>query len=215
MSAPRIHIPAGTAVGYQKTMVARCPHALDLEAGNHYLLARNGRGKTTLLRTLARSLRPLSGSPQVSGTAQFIGEDLGFDPELSAKSVFSCLLSRPARDKAMALADILELDMKKPYGHLSRGNRQKVAVLLAEFRITEQASVIFLDEPLSGLDDHARNTILNHWQRNTTNILRLITCHPDFDAMDLGVPVVIADGLIRKAREDEGRDWGRIKQILN
>ena len=94
--APRaatVHLSAGLAIGYG-TVLATVGNEIELGEGTHYLLARNGRGKTTLLRTLAGLIRPLKGNYAVSGHCQFISDELSFDRELSAKLLLSSLLPR-------------------------------------------------------------------------------------------------------------------------
>lgn len=216
MNSPSIHIPNGLKIGYGRTEVARAAEVMDLGPGNHFLLARNGRGKTTLLRTLSRGLPTLSGSPVMNGRVQFIGEALAFDGDLPARVIFKTMLDSYACRQAMELAERIELNVVKPFGQLSKGNRQKVLLVLAEYRARpDEASIVLLDEPFTGLDAHARDTVFSVWEARTEGILRLITTHPDYDSMDLRRPVVITDGEIRLARADEGRDWGQLKRHLN
>lgn len=216
MNPPNIQIPLDLRIGYGRTEVARAVEAMELGAGNHFLLARNGRGKTTLLRTLARSLPALAGSATMNGRVQFIGESLAFDGDLPAKVIFRTMLDSYGYRQAMELADRIELSVGKPFGKLSKGNRQKVLLVLAEYRARpDEASIVLLDEPFTGLDAHARDTVLSVWESRTQGILRLITTHPDYDSMDLRRPVVITDGEIRLARPEEGRAWGQIKRHLN
>jgi ABC-type multidrug transport system ATPase subunit len=215
MTQPSIHIPVGMTIGYGSNVVARAAEALDLAGGNHFLLARNGRGKTTLLRTLARGLPPLSGQAGVTGRVQFIGDELAFDSWLPAKAIFKALLVRETLAAALELADRAELSITKPFGQLSKGNKQKVLLILAEFRARpEEPSVVLLDEPFTGLDTHARDCFSAVWTSRTEGILRFITIHPDYDSMDLLRPVVITDGEIRLARPDEGHVWGTLKKHL-
>jgi ABC-type multidrug transport system ATPase subunit len=216
MNSPSIQIPEGLKIGYGRTEIARAVEVMDLGPGNHFLLARNGRGKTTLLRTLSRSLPTLSGTPVLNGRVQFIGEALAFDGDLPARVVFKTMLDSYGYRHAMELAERIELDVGKPFGRLSKGNRQKVLLVLAEYRARpDEASIVLLDEPFTGLDAHARDTVLSVWESRTQGILRLITTHPDYDSMDLRRPVVITDGEIRLARPEEGRAWGQIKRHLN
>lgn len=216
MHSPRIYIPQGLKIGYGRTEVARAVEDIELGEGNHFLLARNGRGKTTLLRTLSRGLPTLAGHPALDGRVQFIGESLAFDGDLPAKVVFRTLLDSHGYRQALELAERVELDVGKPFGRLSKGNRQKVLLVLAEYRARpDEPSIVLLDEPFTGLDAHARDTMISVWEGRTNGVLRLITTHPDYDSMDLQRPVVITDGAIRLARPEEGRAWGQIKNHLN
>ena len=216
MPEPKIFIPAETVIGYGKTAIAKATETLELGPGNHFLLARNGRGKTTLLRTLARGLPPLVGHPEITGTVQFIGDELAFDRWLPAKAIFKALLDSAAYAPALALADEAELAVKKPFGELSKGNKQKVLLILGEFRARpDTASILLLDEPFTGLDTHARDCFSRVWLSRTEGILRFITIHPDYDSMDLNRPVLISNAEIRLARPEEGRVWGQLKSHLN
>ena len=51
--------------------------------------------------------------------------------------------------RAEALAKRFRADLDRPLGELSRGNRQKVGLILATFHEPE---LLILDEPTSGLD---------------------------------------------------------------
>ena len=110
---PSIQLEAGLEIGYG-TALARFGQAVTLAGGTHFLLARNGRGKTTLLRTLARTLKPVSGSFRLAGFTQYLPEDLRFDNEITPAMIFRMLLPKARLQEALALAAGIELDVKKP-----------------------------------------------------------------------------------------------------
>ena len=93
--APSIHLDSGLEIGYGSPL-ARFGQAVSLTGGTHFLLARNGRGKTTLLRTLARTLKPVSGNFRAEGFTQYLPEDLRFDPEITPAMIFRTLLPKAA-----------------------------------------------------------------------------------------------------------------------
>ena len=127
-------------------------------------LGPNGAGKTTTIRVLMDFLRPTCGSARVLGldSSQDVVEihrRVGYVPgepayfeRLTAEEQLSWLASargsvpRRAIDE---LADRLDLDLTRPIKSMSRGNRQKVALVQAFMHHPE---LVLLDEPTSGLD---------------------------------------------------------------
>jgi ABC-2 type transport system ATP-binding protein len=78
--------------------------------------------------------------------------DFGFGKHTSGRDALS-LLARlrgiAELDRAEELARRFRADLARPLGKLSRGNRQKVGLILALFHRPE---LLILDEPTSGLD---------------------------------------------------------------
>ena len=66
---PHLTLSSGLTIGYQ-TPLAKTEDTISLQPGTHFLIARNGRGKTTLLRTIARSLKELHGTVEMVGRMQ-------------------------------------------------------------------------------------------------------------------------------------------------
>lgn len=208
----------GFAIGYRDVLASvQGASAIDLTEGTHYLIARNGRGKTTLLRTLAGVIKPLKGVYSVEGKCQLLSEDISFDRELPAKSIFKSLLPKVRYGEAMKLADQLELDVKKGYGKLSTGNKRKVALLVAEFSVSQDGSdILLLDEPFTGLDVFAREIFQKLWSEKSSGVIRLVSCHPDFDSMKMESSVLINDGEITHlCGGDAPKQWGELKKKLN
>lgn len=213
-SQPLIRLGAGLEIGYGCPL-ARSEREISLGGGTHFLLARNGRGKTTLLRTLARTLKKVSGDYQAEGYTQYLPEDLRFDPEISSKAIFSAMLPKERLQDALALAKDIELDTSKLYGRLSTGNRRKASLIMAEFSIRpNQGNILLLDEPFSGLDAYARQAFEELWRKNDSQVLRLVSCHPDYDSMPMPSAVLIDHGRIIHSTED-GQTWSTLKALLN
>jgi ABC-2 type transport system ATP-binding protein len=142
------------------------------------LLGPNGAGKTTIVRILSTLIPPDSGSIRIAG------HDLVHDPN-GVRSVIGVTGQFSAVDNLLTGAENLKLiaDLR----HLGRAVGQKrVAELLAQFDLTNAAdrlvstysggmrrrldlamtlvdrpSVVFLDEPTTGLDPRSRLTM---WQ---------------------------------------------------
>jgi ABC-2 type transport system ATP-binding protein len=126
-------------------------------------LGPNGAGKTTTIRTLLGMLRPTSGrakilgldvwaeAPEVHRKLAYVGSDPGYLGELTAGAQLDVLaeLRGLPRGAWMAVAERLELDPTVQVRKLSRGNRQKVAVVSA---FMGNEPLLMLDEPTTGLD---------------------------------------------------------------
>lgn len=128
------------------------------------LVGANGAGKTTLMRTLLDFIRPTSGSLSVFGhdsvrdsvavrtLATYLPGELVIPPRLTGDQTLQRFaFARPRLDPARvaALADRLDLDLSRRIGDLSKGNKQKVGLVLA---FAPRAQLLVLDEPTSGLD---------------------------------------------------------------
>ena len=215
-NSPAIGITDGLSIGYQSRLAVAVGD-IELGCGTHYLLARNGRGKTTLLRTLAGVIKPIIGGFACDGRCQLLSEDLTFDRELTAKVVFKSLLNKKGYIEAMTLAEQLELDTGKTYGKLSTGNKRKVALLVAEFSTNDgRPDILLLDEPFTGLDSFAREIFQDLWGKRQESVLRLVSCHPDFDSMEMKSSVLISGGeIVHLHAEDAPKRWGDLKSQLN
>ena len=127
-------------------------------------LGPNGAGKTTTIRLLLDLIRPTSGralvlgrDPRDGGPALrvrlgYLGGDPALYPKMTGRQLLGYLGHLRGLDgsgSAEALAERLDLDLGRPIGDLSRGNRQKVALVQA---FMHHPQVLVLDEPTSGLD---------------------------------------------------------------
>jgi ABC-2 type transport system ATP-binding protein len=127
-------------------------------------LGPNGAGKTTTIRTLLDLLHPTRGSARIFGLDSHresvairtrlgnLPGDFGYGKGASGREALGLLARlRGVRDlgRAEALARRFRADLDRPLGQLSRGNRQKVGLILALFHGPE---LLILDEPTSGLD---------------------------------------------------------------
>lgn len=128
------------------------------------LLGPNGAGKTTAIRTLLDLLHPTAGSATIFGLDSHRGSvairarlgnlpgDFGYGKRASGREALE-LLARlrgvASLDRAEALARRFRADLDRRLGELSRGNRQKVGLILALFH---EPDLLILDEPTSGLD---------------------------------------------------------------
>ncbi|MHB0866178.1 MAG: ABC transporter ATP-binding protein [Thermoleophilia bacterium] len=137
---------------------------LEIQHGEIFgFLGPNGAGKTTTIRQLMGFLKPTSGSATVMGLdvwrdavqiKKHVGNIPG-DVNLYENMHVHDLLDyidrfRTGPDQLRGeLLERLDLDVNKKVRSLSRGNRQKVAIVLAMMHDPE---ILILDEPTLGLD---------------------------------------------------------------
>lgn len=209
-----VQMKPGFAIGYNKDLaVAR--DSIDLGEGTHYLLARNGRGKTTLLRTLAGVLSARAEGASLLGRGQFVAEDIYYNDHLSAGVILKALLPAAKVKECLDFADKIELDVKKAYRALSTGNKRKVSWLMAEFSCDdEQGNVLLLDEPFTGVDSFVREAFMEYWEAHEQGVCRLVSCHPDFDSMNIKSAVLISEGKLSLENSEGMRSWGQLKTQL-
>jgi ABC-2 type transport system ATP-binding protein len=126
-------------------------------------LGPNGAGKTTTIRMLLGFLNPSCGSCRVLGGSPgrdvalrrrigYLPGDLRVDPALTGAELFSWYGHLRGGVDGRRLDELLErldLDPGRPFGALSKGNRQKVGLVQA---FQNDPDVLILDEPTSGLD---------------------------------------------------------------
>jgi ABC-2 type transport system ATP-binding protein len=138
---------------------------LTVEPGEVFgFLGPNGAGKTTTIRTLLDLLHPSRGSARVFGLDSRrdsvairarlgnLPGDFGYGKRSSGREALALLARlRGVSDlgRAEELARRFRADLERPLGKLSRGNRQKVGLILAIFHRPE---LLILDEPTGGLD---------------------------------------------------------------
>ena len=139
--------------------------SLEVRAGEVLgFLGPNGAGKTTTLRLLMGYLRPTAGSARVFGLDSwrdsaaihartgYLPGDVRLWPRMSARQIAGHLARLRGLDHDQRITDLakrLEVDLDRPVGELSKGNRQKAGVLLA---LLGDPELLLLDEPTSGLD---------------------------------------------------------------
>ena len=145
-----------------------------VEAGEIFgFLGPNGAGKTTTIRQLMGFMRPERGSARIFGLdcwrdATLVKARVGFLPgdihlyeQLTCAEFldfFAGFRPNAPEQHRRALAARLDLDLRQRIKHLSKGNRQKLALVQA---LMHDAPLLILDEPSSGLDPLMQEGLLD------------------------------------------------------
>lgn len=151
--------------------------SLQIEQGQIFgFLGPNGAGKTTTIRILLGFLKPDEGKASVFGRdcwreSHFIKRQVGYVPGdvrlypwLTARRalrIVQRIRQQPIMLEGMRLCERFSLEPDLPVRKMSRGNRQKVSLVLA---LAHRPQVIILDEPTSGLDPLMQVHLMNELQ---------------------------------------------------
>jgi len=124
----------------------------------------NGAGKSTTIRLLLDLIRPTSGQASIFGldchkNTVKIKEEIGFLPgeiflpeSMSGReclNYFKGFKRKIDQKYENRLVNRFGLDLRKKVGDYSKGNKQKLAIILA---LIHKPKLLILDEPTSGLD---------------------------------------------------------------
>jgi ABC-2 type transport system ATP-binding protein len=138
---------------------------LEIHEGELFgFLGPNGAGKTTMIRTLLDHIRPTSGRATVFGidTTQdpvaihrrlgyLPGEFTLYDKLTGGQTLdyFANLRTGVDRAYQRQLIERLAVDPSRKFGEYSKGNKQKIGLIIA---LQHRPDLLLLDEPTSGLD---------------------------------------------------------------
>ena len=133
-------------------------------------LGPNGAGKTTTIRTLLDLIRPTSGTARVFGiessadpvaihrrVGYIPGEFTLYDRLTGSQTLeyFANLRGGVDPTYQASLVERLDLDPSRRFKEYSKGNKQKVGVIIA---LQHRPELLILDEPTSGLDPLVQQT---------------------------------------------------------
>lgn len=134
------------------------------------LLGPNGSGKTTLIKLINGLLTPTSGEILVNGKPvgaeskalvsylpdqDFLADWMTTEGMIAYYEDFFADFSR---ERAERMLENLGIDRKKRIKTLSKGTREKVALILT---MSRRAKLYLLDEPIAGVDPATRDYILH------------------------------------------------------
>ena len=181
---------------------------LDIQPGRIVgLLGPNGSGKTTIIKLINGLLQPTSGqvlingeklSPKTKKVVSYLPDTTYLGDNMKIKEVFAMFkdfYSDFDEEKANHLLEDLNLDEKSRLKNLSKGNKEKVQLILV---MSRKADLYVLDEPIGGVDPAARDYILKTIiQNRSENSSVLISTHLISDIEDILDDVIfIKDGEI-------------------
>ena len=143
-------------------------------------LGPNGAGKSTTIRMLLGFLKASSGKASVFGLdcwadSESIKRDVGYvagDVRLyswlttrNALKIVSEIRKMDLFAEGLSLDERFRLEVDLPVRKMSRGNRQKVAIVLA---LVHQPRLVVLDEPTSGLDPLMQGVLMDRLRELAT-----------------------------------------------
>ena len=185
------------------------------------LLGPNGSGKTTLMKLANGLLQPTEGSITIAGNApgpdtkkvvSYLPDAAWLPDWMRVEQLVELFTDfykdfDPARANEMLAK--LDLQPKAALKTLSKGNKEKVQLILA---MSRNARLYLLDEPIGGVDPAARDyilhTILSNYSENATVVISthlIEDIEPVLDeAVFLKEGTVFAHRAVDDIRENEG-----------
>lgn len=148
------------------------------------LLGPNGSGKTTLIKLINGLLKQTSGDIVVDGfhpsadskkIISYLPDTSYLNENFSVKqalNMFKDFYEDFDYQKAEHLLEDLGIDSKEEIKNLSKGNKEKVQLILV---MSRKAKLYILDEPIGGVDPAARDyilrTIINNYSEDASVII--------------------------------------------
>jgi ABC-2 type transport system ATP-binding protein len=153
--------------GYGKTTILH-DVSFRLHSGFHILIGPNGSGKTTLFRAVAGILVPSRGRVELAAghTVGYSMHRAAFSPKMTLQDNLHYWSIFFGTDGTGRVEEVLEQVDLTDRAHqrvreLSRGLVQRLAVARA---LLSDSDILLLDEPLSGVDPSAVDTLLTLFQ---------------------------------------------------
>ncbi|MFD7242205.1 ABC transporter ATP-binding protein [Streptomyces massasporeus] len=193
------------------------------------IIGTNGAGKTTLIRLVAGLLRPSGGEVRICGTpprrwgqvGRHIGyvqqaKDLpdGVSVETYVKHQLKLRRADPGRyEELIALAD-LERYRHQYVRSLSGGSQRKLHVICA---VAHRPDLLILDEPTTGLDPTARETLLDllgSLKKDGVGVLFASHHRDELLALADSVVVLHQGRQIKDASLDAVTRWGERSSLI-
>ena len=186
------------------------------------LLGPNGSGKTTLLKLCAGVLTADTGAITICGIP--VGQEtkslVSYLPDRTYFSnrqkisqqleLFEDFYEDFDRQRAEQMLSALNIPLNAVFGKLSKGNREKVQLVLV---MSRRARLYLLDEPIGGVDPAARdyilNTVVTNYDPSATVVISthlIADVEPVLDGfIFLHQGKVVRSGYADVAREESGK----------
>lgn len=148
--------------------------SLKIEKGEIYgFVGINGAGKTTTIRHMMGFLKPDEGSITINGLdatknsaevkryVSYIPGEINFPGSTSGEEFLKdqiYLSGRGSLERAKELSNLLQLDISANVRSMSKGMKQKTAIVSA---FASDADILIMDEPTTGLDPLMRDIFLD------------------------------------------------------
>jgi len=148
------------------------------------LLGPNGSGKTTFIKLVNGLIQPSEGEivvcgkpvgPESKAEVSYLSDRICLDLWMRVTDTldfYNDFFSDFDRDAALGMLKNLSIDPAKRLKTLSKGNKEKVQLVLTMAR---KARLYLLDEPIGGVDPAAReyiiNTILTNYNREAAVLI--------------------------------------------
>ncbi len=158
---------------------------LTIESGKIIgLLGPNGSGKTTLIKLINGLLQPTSGTIEIDGhspgtetkkVVSYLPDNNFLSPSMTVSKtveLFTDFFADFRPELAYKMLSNLDIDENMLLKKLSKGNREKVALILV---MSRNAKLYVLDEPIAGVDpatrDYIISTIINNYNPEASVII--------------------------------------------
>lgn len=182
------------------------------------LLGPNGSGKTTLIKSIVGLLTPTSGEILIGGQkpdvftksiVSYLPDSTYLNESMTPREtirMFSDFYKDFSPERAEHMMMQLEVAPNRPIRNLSKGNKEKVQLILV---MSRRAKLYVLDEPIGGVDpatrDYILKTILSNYEEDATI---LISTHLVSDVEQILDEVLMLNNgkLVLQAEVDEIRE---------
>ncbi|MEY8435183.1 ABC transporter ATP-binding protein [Streptococcus hyointestinalis] len=191
------------------------------------LLGPNGSGKTTLIKLINGLLKPTSGELVVDGykpsvvtkkIVSYLPDTTYLDDNMKIRDIFAyfkAFYDDFDQERAEHLCKDLDLDLNDRLRNLSKGNKEKVQLIVV---MSRNARLYVLDEPIGGVDpatrDYILKTIINNYSEDASVIISthlIADVEPILDeVVFLKNGHIVLNGNADDLREEYGQSIDRI-----